>query len=106
MNDCEVVMDIVPQRPLTIAEIDAAYLQLCGIAPTFKQQFALARELLQGGAYIDDVRKVHFAQGAIYDLARDTCSCGHEGAGLCLHQVAMRLRRLAIGRVLLREVNG
>ena len=42
--------------------------------------------------------------GAIYGLADDRCSCSHSGPSLCVHQLAMRIRRIAIGRVLLREV--
>lgn len=97
-------MNIVPQRPLTIAEIDAAYLQLSGIAPRMCELLTLARSLLLSGAYCDDLTQVQFPHGAIYDLARDCCSCGHAGPSLCVHQVAMRLRRVAIGSKLLREL--
>ena len=97
-------MNILPQRPLSIAEIDAAYLQLCGIAPRLADRLMPARALLLSGAFLDDSAQVHFPLGAIYGLADDRCSCAHIGPSLCVHQLAMRIRRVAIGRVLLREV--
>ena len=98
-------MDIVPQRTLTIAEIDRAYLQLCAIAPRFERALTPARALLLAGAYLDDRTQVHFPHGAVYDLAQDRCTCNHAGPDLCLHQIAMRIRRVAIGHVLLAELN-
>lgn len=93
-----------PHRPLTIAAIDAAYLDLCARAPRLTARLSLARAILLSGAYMDESALVHFPHGAIYDLDRDCCTCAHAGPSLCVHQIAMRLRRLAMGLVLLGEL--
>lgn len=97
-------MSIVPQRPLSVAEIDRAYLQLCQVAPRLTEQLSLARAMLLAGAYLTDFDAVRFPHGVDYSVETDCCTCAHPGPSLCVHQVAMRIRRLAVGSALLAEV--
>src|SRR5262245_58245948 len=97
-------MQPLPVRPLRVADVDRTYLQLCGIAPRFTEPLTIARALLLSGATIADGERVHFPLGAVYNVEQDSCSCGHAPPSLCPHQLAMRIRRVAVGQVLLREV--